>query len=192
MGEELNNEVKTGPSGLSIFGFIAAFLLAPLGAILSIVALVKKDGRGKGFAIAGLIIGVINTFIGLLSGLILIGTMAPQVIKYVEKSNVAQDTQYADCIRNALITAALDPSVITKDTVPETQSYKDITTIPNGEFRDSVEEILGCDLDDLHKQIKSHDTNDVLIQYRLYGSKCSVKITDKNESDTSSFYILVE
>lgn len=50
--------------GLTIAGFVLAFLIAPLGAILSIVALVKINkagGSSKGLAIAGIIIGVLGT-----------------------------------------------------------------------------------------------------------------------------------
>lgn len=50
--------------GLTIAGFVLAFLIAPLGAILSIVALVKINSAGgssRGLAIAGIIIGALGT-----------------------------------------------------------------------------------------------------------------------------------
>jgi Co/Zn/Cd efflux system component len=50
-------------SGLSIAGLILAFIVAPIGFILSIVALVKiksSGQKGKGLAIAGVIVSVLG------------------------------------------------------------------------------------------------------------------------------------
>jgi|SRR3954447_1435577 hypothetical protein len=50
-------------SGLSIAGFVLAFIIAPIGFILSVVALVKIKAsaqKGKGLAIAGVIISVLG------------------------------------------------------------------------------------------------------------------------------------
>ncbi|GAA1169211.1 DUF4190 domain-containing protein [Microbacterium oxydans] len=57
---------------LSIVGLVLAFLAAPIGLILSIVAAVKlgKTGQPKGLAIAGIIIGAILTILGII-GIIL-------------------------------------------------------------------------------------------------------------------------
>ena len=48
---------------LSIVGLVLAFLVAPVGLIISIVALVKlnKAGQPKGLAIAGIIVGALIT-----------------------------------------------------------------------------------------------------------------------------------
>jgi hypothetical protein len=49
-------------SGVAIAGFILAFLIAPLGLILSIVGLVQTGGgrrKGKGLAIAGVVISLL-------------------------------------------------------------------------------------------------------------------------------------
>jgi len=53
---------------LSIVGLVLAFLAAPIGLILSIVAAVKlgKTGQPKGLAIAGIIIGAILTILGII------------------------------------------------------------------------------------------------------------------------------
>jgi hypothetical protein len=51
-----------GTNGLAIAGFVLAFLIAPIGFILSIVGLIlagKNRQKGKGLAIAGIIISVI-------------------------------------------------------------------------------------------------------------------------------------
>lgn len=48
------------PSPLAIVGFVLAFVLAPVGLVLSIVALIKTSKvhqRGKGLAIAGIVVG---------------------------------------------------------------------------------------------------------------------------------------
>ncbi|WP_349885637.1 DUF4190 domain-containing protein [Microbacterium sp. WHRI 7836] len=57
---------------LSIVGLVLAFLAAPIGLILSIVAAVKlgKTGQPKGLAIAGIIVGAILTILGII-GIIL-------------------------------------------------------------------------------------------------------------------------
>lgn len=53
----------TPGKGLAIVGFVLAFLIPPVGAIISIIALVKlnKSGGSKGLAIAGIILGVLFT-----------------------------------------------------------------------------------------------------------------------------------
>ena len=53
---------QPGMSGLAIAGFILAFLVAPIGFILSLIAVFKTGAgrqRGRGLAIAGLIISVL-------------------------------------------------------------------------------------------------------------------------------------
>ncbi|MFJ6534172.1 DUF4190 domain-containing protein [Microbacterium sp. NPDC091662] len=61
---------------LSIVGLVLAFVAAPIGLILSIVAAVKlgKAGQPKGLAIAGIIIGAILTIAGII-GIILFATV---------------------------------------------------------------------------------------------------------------------
>jgi hypothetical protein len=53
---------QRGTSGLAITGFILAFLIAPIGFILSLIAVFKTGAgkaKGRGLAIAGLIISVV-------------------------------------------------------------------------------------------------------------------------------------
>ena len=61
--------------------------------------------NNKGFSLVELII-----VIAIMA--ILVGVMAPQLIKYVEKTNESSDTQLMDTIRTALTTAAMDPDVV--------------------------------------------------------------------------------
>lgn len=58
-----------GTSIMAIVSLVLAFIIAPLGFIFGLVALsqIKKSGQdGKGIAIAGIVISVINILIGLL------------------------------------------------------------------------------------------------------------------------------
>lgn len=55
-------------SGLALAGFICSFLFASAGLIISIIALATIDDekeRGKGFAIAGLLISLLNILISI-------------------------------------------------------------------------------------------------------------------------------
>jgi len=61
--------------------------------------------NNKGFSLVELII-----VIAIMA--ILVGVMAPQLIKYIEKTNVSSDTQLCDSIKTAVTTAMMDPAVI--------------------------------------------------------------------------------
>ena len=61
--------------------------------------------NNKGFSLVELII-----VIAIMA--ILVGVMAPQLIKYIEKANVAADTQVADNVRKAIYYAMMDPEVV--------------------------------------------------------------------------------
>ena len=184
--DENNQLVKSGPGALRIVGFILAFILAPVGLILSIVGVVKKEGS-KGLSIAGIIISIIN-IIGsvLITILLLAGILAPQLIKYNNKSNAVSDMQFADTIRSSLITAAMDPDVIQNGTIPETSEYTNIEDIPAGKFRDAVEECIGFRLEDLDQQVKSGQGK-VEILYKLEGNQVSVMITNTDFTGSNNY-----
>ena len=61
--------------------------------------------NNKGFSLVELII-----VIAIMA--ILVGVMAPQLIKYIEKSKVSADTQAADAVHSAILTAMMDPEVV--------------------------------------------------------------------------------
>lgn len=61
--------------------------------------------NNKGFSLVELII-----VIAIMA--ILVGVMAPQLIKYIEKSNVSADTQLAASVQTACVTAMMDPEVL--------------------------------------------------------------------------------
>ncbi|MBG6225754.1 hypothetical protein IWX63_002337 [Arthrobacter sp. CAN_A2] len=71
---------------LGIVGFILAILIAPVGLVISIIAFVKsrKAKVGNGFALAGIIIGVLFTIIGVITMIALIaffGDVTQQIIE---------------------------------------------------------------------------------------------------------------
>lgn len=177
---------KSGPGALRIVGFIFAFILSPVGLILSIIGVVKKDGS-KGLSIAGIIISIIN-IIGavLLAILLFAGILAPQFVKYTNKTNVSSDIQLADSIRTSICVAASDPEVIQNDSIPETSVYTNIEDIPAGKFRDAVEECMGSHLEDLDQQVKSGQGK-VEIMYKLEGNKVSVMITNTDNTGSKNY-----
>ena len=61
--------------------------------------------NNKGFSLVELII-----VIAIMA--ILVGVMAPQLIKYIEKSKVSADTQLADSVHTAILTAMMDPEIV--------------------------------------------------------------------------------
>ena len=61
--------------------------------------------NNKGFSLVELII-----VIAIMA--ILVGVMAPQLIKYIEKSKVSADTQLADSVHTAVLTAMMDPEIV--------------------------------------------------------------------------------
>ena len=177
--------VKKGPGALRIIGFILAFIISPLGLILSIVGVIKKEGS-KGLSIAGIIISAINIVWQLLLVLILAGTMAPQLVKYTAKSKVSQDIQLADTIKTSLITASMDPDVVMNEPIPTTDTYVNIKDIPEGKFKDCAEECLGYKLGDAKLRVKS-GKGKVEILYKLYDNHCYVMITNTDKTGGKNY-----
>ncbi|MBR3040961.1 MAG: prepilin-type N-terminal cleavage/methylation domain-containing protein [Lachnospiraceae bacterium] len=109
--------------------------------------------NNKGFSLVELII-----VIAIMA--ILVGVMAPQLIKYIEKTNVSSDSQLCDSVKTAITTAMMDPTVInaTNANIPTNSTFQAMSTIQAGAFKDSVEEILGFPISDLENHIKSNMT----------------------------------
>ena len=158
--------------------------------------------NNKGFSLVELII-----VIAIMA--ILVGVMAPQLIKYIEKTNVSADTQLADSIKTAITTTIMDPAVINKNATAIstfcakttwtelnatnlTGTASNATTISGG-----VKEILGFDLvTDGKSKLKSHHTDAAAFQYKMVqGNTVAVRITTTDvtgkKGSSASNYITV-
>ena len=94
--------------------------------------------NNKGFSLVELII-----VIAIMA--ILVGVMAPQLIKYIEKTNVSSDAQLCDSVRSAITTSMLDPEVIAASNsgIP-TSTFTGLSScFASNAFGDSCKEILG-------------------------------------------------
>jgi prepilin-type N-terminal cleavage/methylation domain-containing protein len=112
--------------------------------------------NNKGFSLVELII-----VIAIMA--ILVGVMAPQLIKYIEKSKVSADTQLADTVHSALLTAMMDPEVVNNTNYNnEYSSYtnaKAVSTLSNSAttpIASSALEIMGVsNASDVDGSVKS-------------------------------------
>lgn len=88
--------------------------------------------NNKGFSLVELII-----VIAIMA--ILVGVLAPQLIKYIEKSNVSADTQLAAAIQTACVTAMMDPEVLA-DTAASSRinSLQGTTAHPLSDFMETA------------------------------------------------------
>lgn len=101
----------------------------------------KKKLGNKGFSLVELII-VIAIMV------LLVGLLAPQYIKYLDKSRIAADTQLLDNVRQAMTTTMLDPDVTER--VPGSgitaTSLLDQPSSPDSkDYWENVYAILGVD-----------------------------------------------
>lgn len=64
----------------------------------------QKSLTNKGFSLVELII-----VIAIMA--VLVGVLAPQYIKYLDKSKISSDKQLTDNVRQAMTTTLLDPNV---------------------------------------------------------------------------------
>lgn len=147
----------------------------------------QKSMGNKGFSLVELII-----VIAIMA--ILVGVMAPQLMKYVEKSRVSADTQVADTVRTAIMTAMLDPSV-TASTLPTTVTDADSANIKKdasdkNAFGTLVEEILGDTTENAAKKLKSKAYTGKQILYSIdANNNVSVKITANAGSSEGNLVI---
>ena len=159
--------------------------------------------NNKGFSLVELII-----VIAIMA--ILVGVMAPQLIKYIEKTNVSADTQLADSVKTAITTTIMDPAVINKNatqvaTVTGNTAWVDIssTSLP-GTATDAttvyggVSEILGFEASNasLVAKLKSHHDSTAKFQYKaVNGNTVAVQITTTDitgkKGNNASNYIVV-
>lgn len=133
----------------------------------------QKSIGNKGFSLVELII-----VIAIMA--ILIGVMAPQLMKYVERSRVSADVQVLDTVRTALMTAALDPAVDSA-TLPGKVTEQPITGITKNDtnanhYNNYVLEILGDTTENVNKQLKSKGYKGGSILYTMDGNNVTVLV----------------
>ncbi len=92
-----------------------------------------KKTNNKGFSLVELIIVVAIMAV-------LVGVLAPQYIKYLDKSKKGVDEQMADNLRQAMTTCYLDPNVTGKPTTGGSLGSPSGTP---GEFWEEVKGIMG-------------------------------------------------
>ena len=149
--------------------------------------------NNKGFSLVELII-----VIAIMA--ILVGVMAPQLIKYIEKSKVSADTQAADSVHTAVLTAMMDPEIVNVSTYNSEfknyQSGQSVTALSTGSgtIGSAALEILGAPAGgDVTGSLKSTGATD--IQFKIVGNnKVSVWVpgSDSRGSKSGSPFIVVE
>ena len=148
--------------------------------------------NNKGFSLVELII-----VIAIMA--ILVGVMAPQLIKYIEKSKVSADTQAADSVHTAVLTAMMDPEVVNSSLYNSssivTGTAASATTLTTGStdpVASAAGEILGGSF--TTGQLKSTNASD--IQFQVTGvNTVSVWVPgsdSRGSKSASGFEIVVE
>ena len=146
--------------------------------------------NNKGFSLVELII-----VIAIMA--ILVGVMAPQLIKYIEKSKVSADTQAADAVHSAILTAMMDPEVVnaagynTSTVLTGAQSVTGLAT--TDVIGSAALEILGeTQGSDVTARLKSTNASDICFQV-VNNNKVSVWVpgSDSRGSKSSSGFEIV-
>lgn len=135
----------------------------------------QKTIGNKGFSLVELII-----VIAIMA--ILVGVMAPQLLKYVERTRVSADIQVADTVRTALQTAMLDPTV-DDGSVPAAAAAASITTITTGKFATLFKEILGDTPANVESKLKSKAYKGQSIKFQITSTSqvvVTIETTDTN------------
>ncbi len=131
--------------------------------------------HNEGFSLVELIIVIAIMAIA-------IGVMAPQLVKYIEKTNVSSDTQLADTIRTGVSTAIVDAEVKADEaSQPYLQlmdsatgmNINDNTSFLNSDcvLKESLETSFGFPINQIMSQVKSAHGADI---------DCNVKTTNNN------------
>ncbi len=119
--------------------------------------------KNKGFSLVELII-----VIAIMA--ILIGVMAPQLIKYIEKSKVSSDTQLCGTVQTAVVTALSDPEVndwsLYDSTFTTWETAKGISALgTSNKLESAALETLGAKTgSEVDSSLKSHGATSVSFQ----------------------------
>ena len=152
--------------------------------------------NNKGFSLVELII-----VIAIMA--ILVGVMAPQLIKYIEKSKVSSDTQTADAVHTAILTAMMDPEVVNhsgynNSTIVKGTSAMSVTKLTNSDVVGSAAlEILGESGSgaNITKRLKSTNASDICFQV-VGNNKVSVWVPGSDsrgsKSSTGNYTIVIQ
>lgn len=135
-----------------------------------------KKTNNKGFSLVELII-----VIAIMA--ILIGVLAPQYIKYVEKSRVSADKDLLDSVYNACTTAASDPDLTGVPTTSGTQTVSG--TAGDGTWGGEVLSTLGVSQwTQVNSKLKSKiakSTNSIVVETDAQGN-FTVYVGTKNNT----------
>ena len=133
----------------------------------------QKSLTNKGFSLVELII-----VIAIMA--VLVGVLAPQYIKYLDKSKISADKQLADNLRQAITTTMLDPEITPQPAAPTVD-----TPIPSSPdaFWKEVYGIMGVSNDTELKKALKYDT--ATISYSVDADKnvtVTVEYADTNKA----------
>lgn len=138
--------------------------------------------NNKGFSLVELII-----VIAIMA--ILVGVMAPQLIKYIEKGKVSSDAQLADTVHTAMVTAMMDPEIVNmKDSgIPTNSQSGLLTSLTAGKsYTSAVMETLGVSaLTQVNSSLKSNGASNISFQV-INGNTISVWIPGTDSRGSKS------
>ena len=148
--------------------------------------------NNKGFSLVELII-----VIAIMA--ILVGVMAPQLIKYIEKSKVSADTQLADSVHTAVLTAMMDPEVVNQSNYNSAftalSSATNATTLSTSTTGNPISSAAGEILGGSFNNGDLKSTGATNISFQIVGNnKVSVWVqgSDSRGSKSGSPFIVVE
>lgn len=141
-----------------------------------------KKLNNKGFSLVELIIVMAIMAV-------LIGVLAPQYLRYVERSRVSADTEVASGLQTALTTALLDPANASATDLPSRPTTK--TTIPTtapavgGYWADVMATMGVANGADLNSQLQSQGASTTGLSYEVDAlGKVTVYFTHNGTEET--------